>query len=125
MAKMSWLAKVLAEASRAGERVWLLMHIPVGINDYNTVKNEETGSGPIEFWKPLYTRHFLDLISTHKKTVQVIFAGHTHMDDFRIVGPNGMPLVVSKLVPSSSPIFRKSRFPNLSIRREDRDDFYL
>ena len=60
------------------ERVWLLMHIPVGINDYNTVKNEEAGSAPVEFWKPVYTREFLDLILKHKKTVQVVFAGHTH-----------------------------------------------
>jgi hypothetical protein len=42
--EMSWLAEVLDEASNVGERVWLLMHIPVGINDYNTVRNEEAGS---------------------------------------------------------------------------------
>jgi len=53
--EMSWLAEVLDKASNAGERVWWLMHIPVGINDYNTVKNEEAGSPPVEFWKPEYT----------------------------------------------------------------------
>jgi hypothetical protein len=47
---MSWLAEVLDEANNVGERVWLLMHIPVGINDNNTVKNEEAGSLPVEFW---------------------------------------------------------------------------
>jgi hypothetical protein len=52
---MSWLAEVLDEARNVGERVWLLMHIPVGINDYNTVKNEEAGSLPVEFWQPVYT----------------------------------------------------------------------
>ena len=106
--EMSWLAEALAEASNAGERVWLLMHIPVGINDYNTVKNEEAGSLPVEFWKPVYTRHFLDLILQHRKTIQVVFAGHTHMDDFRIVGMGETPLVVNKLVPSISPIFRNN-----------------
>jgi sphingomyelin phosphodiesterase acid-like 3 len=106
--EMSWLANVLAEASNAGERVWLLMHIPVGINDYNTVKDEEAGSPPVEFWKPAYTRQFLDVMLKHRKNVQVVFAGHTHMDDFRIVGTNERPLVVNKLVPSVSPIFRNN-----------------
>lgn len=115
--EMSWLAKVLAEASSAGEQVWLLMHIPVGINDYNTVKNEEAGSRPVEFWKPIYTRHFLDLILKHRKTVQVVFAGHTQMDDFRIVGTSEMPLVVNKLVPSISPIFRNN--PAFQVYRFD------
>ena len=106
--EMSWLAEALAEASNAGERVWLLMHIPVGINDYNTVKNEAAGSLPVEFWKPVYTRHFLDLILQHRKTIQVVFAGHTHMDDFRIVGMGETLFVVNKLVPSISPIFRNN-----------------
>jgi sphingomyelin phosphodiesterase acid-like 3 len=103
--EMSWLAEVLDKARDAGERVWLLMHIPVGINDYNTVKNEEAGSPPVEFWKPEYTRDFLDLVFKHRKTVQAVFAGHTHMDDFRIISANETSLVVSKVGPSISPIF--------------------
>ena len=43
------LAEVLDEARNVGERVWWLMHISVGINDYNTVKNDEPGSLPVEF----------------------------------------------------------------------------
>ena len=115
--EMSWLAAVLDEDSNAGDRVWLLMHIPVGINDYNTVKDEEAGSSPVEFWKPVYTRDFLDLILKYSKTVQVVFAGHTHMDDFRIIGIKGMSLVVNKLVPSISPIFRNN--PAFQVYRFD------
>ena len=106
--ELAWLRGVLAKASDAGERVWLMMHIPVGINDYNTVKNEEAGSGPVEFWNPAYTRQFLDLMLEHKETVQVVFAGHTHMDDFRVIGTPKGPLVVNKLVPSVSPIFKNN-----------------
>ncbi len=106
--EMSWLAASLDEASNAGERVWLLMHIPIGINDYNTIKNQQVGSSPIEFWKSVYTRDFLDLILRHSETVQVVFSGHTHMDDFRIITTKGTPLVLNKLVPSISPIFRNN-----------------
>jgi sphingomyelin phosphodiesterase acid-like 3 len=54
----------------------------------------------------------------HSKTVQVVFAGHTHMDDFRIIGTNGTPLVLNKLVPSISPIFRNN--PAFQVYRFDR-----
>jgi sphingomyelin phosphodiesterase acid-like 3 len=106
--EMSWLRGVLAEASDAGERVWLMMHIPVRINDYNTVKNEEAGSGPVEFWNPVYTRQFVELMLEHRETVQAVFAGHTHMDDFRLIETKKGPLVVNKLVPSISPIFKNN-----------------
>ncbi len=38
--EMAWLAETLDIASNAQEKVWLVMHIPIGINDYNTVKDE-------------------------------------------------------------------------------------
>lgn len=43
--------------------------------------------------------------------------GHTHMDDFRIIGTKEAPLVVSKLVPSISPIFRNN--PAFQVYRFD------
>ena len=33
---MRWQAAELERAKRAGERVWLLMHIPPGINGYSS-----------------------------------------------------------------------------------------
>lgn len=116
--EMSWLAAMLEEASRAGEKVWLMMHVPVGINDYNTVKDEQAGSGPVEFWEPAYTRQFVDLILKHRETVQFVFSGHTHMDDFRIIGDGREPVVVNKLVPSVSPIFRNN--PGFQVYQYDR-----
>jgi sphingomyelin phosphodiesterase acid-like 3 len=116
--QMSWLAATVDEASRAGDRVWLMMHIPVGINDYNTVEDEEAGSGPVEFWEPGYTKEFVDLVLKFRQTVEFVFSGHTHMDDFRIIGNGQMPLVVNKLVPSISPIFRNN--PGFQIYQYDR-----
>jgi sphingomyelin phosphodiesterase acid-like 3 len=115
---VSWLAAMLEEASRGGERVWLMMHIPVGINDYNTVKDEEAGSGPVEFWEPRYTRQFVDLLLNYRQSVQFVFSGHTHMDDFRVIGNGQLLVVVNKLVPSISPIFRNN--PGFQIYEYDR-----
>jgi sphingomyelin phosphodiesterase acid-like 3 len=79
---------------------------PVAINDDNTVK--DTGSGPVEFWEPRYTRQFVDLLLNYRQSVQFVFSGHTHMDDFRVIGNGQLPVVVNKLVPSISPIFRNN-----------------
>jgi sphingomyelin phosphodiesterase acid-like 3 len=106
--EIAWLAASLDEASRAGEKVWLMMHIPVGINDYNTVQDEEAGTSPAEFWEPAYTGQFVTLVRKYRQIVQFVFAGHTHMDDFRIIRDAQMPLAVNKLVPAISPIFRNN-----------------
>jgi len=116
--EMAWLAVTLDTASRAREKVWIVMHIPVGINDYNTVKNEEAGSGPVEFWGSAYSSHFIKLVSKYRETVQIVFSGHTHMDDFRVIEAERTGLVANKLVPSISPIFRNN--PGFQVYHYDR-----
>ena len=37
--QMAWHAAMLDTSSRSQEKVWLVMHIPVGINEYNSVKD--------------------------------------------------------------------------------------
>ena len=116
--QMAWLAAMLDTASRSQEKVWLVMHIPVGINDYNTVKDEGAGSGPVEFWLPGYSRQFIQLVDKFKDTIQIVFSGHTHMDDFRVIEAQRTGLVVNKLVPSMSPIYRNN--PGFQVYQYDR-----
>lgn len=118
--EMAWLAAELDSASRASKSVWLVMHIPLGINDYNTLKDEGTGSEPVEFWLPGFSRHFVGLVNKFENTVQVAFSGHTHMDDFRVIEAELTPLVLNKLVPSISPIFRNN--PGFQVYFFDRVD---
>jgi hypothetical protein len=114
----AWLAAMLDIASRSQEKVRLVMHIPVGINDYNTVKDEEAGSGPVEFWLPCYSRQFIKLVDKFKDTIQIVFSGHTHIDDFRVIEAGRTGLVVNKLVPSISPIFKNN--PGFQVYQYDR-----
>jgi hypothetical protein len=114
---MRWLATKLDQASRAGERVWLVMHIPAGINDYNTVRDEQD-LGPVEFWKSTYIKRFVALAEKYRSTIQFAISGHTHMDDFRIIGNGPAQIAVNKLVPSISPIFRNN--PGFQVFHYDR-----
>ncbi|MGE3819948.1 MAG: metallophosphoesterase [Isosphaeraceae bacterium] len=100
-----WLDHTLGEAREAGDSVWLLMHVPPGINSYNASRSVPEGKAPDTFWQPELTSRFLELIGRYRSTVRLAFAGHTHMDDFRSVPVDGAPALFVKIVPAVSPIF--------------------
>jgi hypothetical protein len=62
------------------------MHIPPGIDSYKSA-HAGTGKAAIEFWQSRYFAQFLDLMKTYGNIVQLALAGHTHMDDFRVLSP--------------------------------------
>lgn len=97
-----WLETALAVAERQGEQVWLLLHIPPGIDSYATQK----ASGQAQpLWQPELTAWFLQLVKRHEGILQMAFAGHTHMDDFRVIQLDDRPVLLTKIAPAVSPIF--------------------
>jgi sphingomyelin phosphodiesterase acid-like 3 len=90
------------------------MHIPPGMNAYNSSHGE--CQQPVSFWQARYTTEFSTLMSTYSDVVHLAFAGHIHMDDFRVsvAGPPSLPM---RLTPSVSPIFRNN--PSFSVMTYD------
>ena len=104
-AALDWLEARLAAADAAGEHAWLLMHVPPGGDVY---EDRMAGHCPNQLppmWKPAFTRQFLDIMARHPGTIRAIFAGHTHMDEFRLVGRGGRNLGFVVTVPAISPIY--------------------
>jgi hypothetical protein len=114
--ELAWLEKNLASAKEANESVWLLMHIPPGIDSYSSNRN---GGTPETFWQPDLLARFLDLLERYRTTIQFAFAGHTHMDDFRVARVNGEARLLTKIVPAVSPIFGNN--PGYQIFDADRE----
>jgi len=104
-ATLAWLEAELGAAKQAGERVWLLYHIPPGIDGYATLRQGSCPDTMIQMWNQAYAEVFLPLLRRYADTVIASFAGHTHMDDFRLIadaeGRNGFALIT----PAVSPIF--------------------
>lgn len=101
-AELAWLKKELHEARAAHKRVWLLFHIPPGIDVFDT---EEYGAAcpnlkTQTFWKPSYQQQYLKITAAYAATIAGSFAGHTHQDEFRIA--NGGFLHIN---PSITPVF--------------------
>ena len=118
--EFNWLEQTLDAAKEAGESVWLLMHIPPGIDSYSTNRNK---GAPVSFWRDDLLARFLSLLDRHRATVQIAIAGHTHMDDFRVARVGGEARLLTKIVPAVSPIFGNN--PGYQIFDCDRDGSVL
>ena len=56
-------------------------------------------------WKEDFLGRFLELVGRHRSILDIAFAGHTHMDDYRVARVAGAPGLLCKIVPSVSPVF--------------------
>ena len=99
---LAWLESNLAAARQAHEKVWLLFHVPPGIDvaatmhEYETLAKETSSpagavcqKAVVPMWNPELTSQFDSLLENYQDTVIASFAGHTHTDDFRLIGRLG------------------------------------
>jgi sphingomyelin phosphodiesterase acid-like 3 len=128
--ELEWLAEELKSAAEKNEKVWLLLHIPVGVNVYSTLHKFLDDSGRLTdvlpFWKPQYSRQFLTLTDIYSQIIKAMFAGHTHMDTFRITKstyPEVDPSCFIHVSPAISPQFGNN--PGYEIFTYDKRDFTL
>ncbi len=95
--ELDWLQWQLDAARRAGRKATLVMHIPPGFDAYKSVKQ----GAPVAGWRDEYTNRFRSIMKTYGDVVQIGFAGHTHMDDFRLISGT-LPI---RITPAVSPLF--------------------
>ncbi len=104
-ATLAWLGRRLAAAKAAGAKVWLLYHIPPGADAYATFRSGFCPDAFVPLWKPAYAKPFAALMRRYAGTIAASFAGHLHMDDFRLIGAGGSPAGFVLITPAVSPIF--------------------
>lgn len=108
-AELDWLNFQLAAAQNAGEKVWILMHVPPGAFSQGTAQNAVKAGTPGEvseqttemMWDPGIQETFLQTLENYAGVVTLMLAGHTHMDEYRILSTGN----VLEQLPSISPCF--------------------
>jgi sphingomyelin phosphodiesterase acid-like 3 len=116
-AEIQWLSWKLYEAKTLGKKVILVMHIPPGIDSYKSAQ-AASGKAATLFWRDRYSTQFLELMQSYGDIVQIALAGHTHMDDFRVLSTSGTARPVAfRITPAISPIFGNN--PAFSVLRYD------
>ncbi len=101
--QIDWLRAQLTAARAAHAHVWIMAHIPPGIDAYSTFtsrRNVCTGQPPVMF---LASDALATTLADFPDVIRLALFGHTHMDEFRtITAPDGT--VPVKLVPSVTPV---------------------
>jgi sphingomyelin phosphodiesterase acid-like 3 len=106
--QIAWLRGQLEQARRAHEKVWVMAHIPPGINPYSTIRNMGDvclGDAPEMF---LGSAALPETIAEFGDVVRLAIFAHTHMDELRLLRASKPPghhtAVALKMVPSISPV---------------------
>jgi sphingomyelin phosphodiesterase acid-like 3 len=110
---LTWLDGQLTEAAAAGQKVWLMQHIPAGINVANAVPRHPIDSipclngSPQMFLKDTFNTQYLKMIQKHAGVITLNIAGHYHRDDFRVYFDETKTNAISWLhvLPAISPIY--------------------
>jgi len=101
-AELAWLEKTLESSRNNGERVWLVYHEPNGADERRSVASG-CARGPVPIWQKKFDTAFIALTKKYATMVEVIFAGHTHRDEFRLISDGGPPFAAIHVAPSVSP----------------------
>jgi sphingomyelin phosphodiesterase acid-like 3 len=117
-AQLAWLAQQLAEARRSKEKVWVMAHIPPGVDVHASVTKMDAvcgGKGPKMF---LASERLADVLAENADVVELAIFAHTHMDEVRVLKTEGGVAssgVAVKMVPSISPI--NGNAPSFTVAR--------
>ncbi|MAZ77191.1 MAG: hypothetical protein CMF39_00745 [Legionellaceae bacterium] len=103
--QMRWLSDQLANAKKENLSVWIAMHIPPGIDTFNTDhEGPGTKNPPVPEWLPEYNEQFRQLILQYSSIIRGIFAAHMHKDAFRMINDNdGKAINYISINPAISP----------------------
>ncbi|HEV3075388.1 MAG TPA: metallophosphoesterase [Thermoanaerobaculia bacterium] len=99
--ELTWLERTLETASRSGQRVWLMYHIPPGIDTYATLQKGSCPVTPVSLWSTDDLTRFRQILARFPGLVKVSFAAHTHRDEFRLPPGGGYVHVA----PAVSPVY--------------------
>lgn len=106
--QIAWLRQQLTDARASGQQVWVMAHIPPGIDVYATFHRYLFAPG--EACNVKQPQMFLsssalgDTIAEFGDVVRLAIFAHTHMDEIKLLQGPGGSAVPAKMVPSISPI---------------------
>jgi sphingomyelin phosphodiesterase acid-like 3 len=111
-AQIAWLRQQLTDARDHKQSVWVMAHIPPGIDVYSTVR--AGGPDTVCSGKPpemfLSSDALTQALTDFASTVRFVLLAHSHMDEMRLLhAGDTLPAtpagtVPAKLVPSISPV---------------------
>lgn len=117
-AELEWLAQQLDRARTDREHVWVMGHIPPGVDAYSTLSHDVLGCSSKPPVMYLATEQLAQELTAAGSEIDVAIFAHAHTDEFKLLRPDSVPAgagrtngarskgaaVAIKMVPSISPI---------------------
>ena len=106
--QIAWLQQQLNEARSKNEKVWVMAHIPPGVDSYSTARKwkELCGGGKPKMF--LSSEALSEVLAGYGDVIQLAIFAHTHMDEVRLLIPANVDAahrpVAVKIVASISSI---------------------
>ncbi|XP_061452609.1 acid sphingomyelinase-like phosphodiesterase 3b [Rhineura floridana] len=115
-----WLEDMLTKASDAGEKVYIIGHVPPGFFEKKRGK---------PWFREHFNRRYTEIIQKHHGVIVAQFFGHHHTDSFRMFYSNtGSPISVMFLAPAVTPwkttlpgVHNGANNPGIRVFTYDRD----
>jgi sphingomyelin phosphodiesterase acid-like 3 len=109
-AMMTWLDNRLAQQRLTGGKVWLVHHLPWGIDPFATVNNkaDTCPAKTVPLLKEPYATRFPALVKQYADIVQGVLSAHIHHDSYRLLYDGSQPIAVDKVAPAVSPVYGQS-----------------
>jgi sphingomyelin phosphodiesterase acid-like 3 len=107
-AQIAWLKQQLNEARDKKEKVWVMAHIPPGVDSYSTARKwmELCAGGTPKMF--LSSEALPEVLAAYGDVIQLAIFAHTHMEEVRLLipltGDAVQKPVAVKMVASISPI---------------------
>ncbi|KAA5532511.1 hypothetical protein F0919_17155 [Taibaiella lutea] len=76
--ELCWLGAALQNALQTNRKVWIVYHVPPGIDRYNNSQS----------WHQAIQEMYIDTIKKYAPIIKFQLAGHTHMNDYRLITHN-------------------------------------
>lgn len=103
-AQIAWLRTQLQAARKAHDKVWVMAHIPPGIDVYATFTKFRNVCGGEAAESFLASEALAETIAEYPDVIKLALFGHTHMDEMRVYTAANGDVIPGKLVPSISPV---------------------
>lgn len=85
--QIAWLRSQLEAARQAGQHIWVMAHIPTGVNPYATARKMRDlcgGEDPVMF---LSSDALAQTLAEFGDVIRLVIFAHTHMDEWRLLRP--------------------------------------
>ena len=113
----NWLQEQLADAREKGQHVWVLGHIPPGVDLYSTLRKLENVC-KVEPQMFLENEKLATVLAAYPDVVRLAVFGHSHTDELRLLPGKEDGGVAMKIVSSISPV--NGNNPSFMVARVDR-----